>query len=418
MSTATTLSRDAAAALRSTGVVVREASADDAIDGVAPALVALPISTEQVAGVLRTCAEHRLAVVVRGAGTKITWGTPPEVLDVIVDVSGLDRIVEHAAGDLIVVAEAGVGIAELNDLLAHAGQHLAVDETVPGATVGGTIGAAASGPQRLLRGTVRDLLIGLTFVRADGKVVHSGGRVVKNVAGYDVCKLLVGSFGTLGVVTEAIFRLHPLAATRRLASTLCDSPVEAGTLVGRILHSQTVPSAVEVDWRNDGPLVVATLLEGTPAGVEQRAATIAALAGPSGTTVTDSLPEDWGHYPWTPVDLAFKLTFDLSHLTAVLTSCDALRRDGRTTLSVRGSAGTGVLYVAASPADAAADLLARLRATCAGAGGHVVLLDAPADVKRSVDIWGPVGGLGLMRQVKHEFDPDRRLAPGRFVGGI
>lgn len=434
MAVAATLSRDAAAALRRTGVRVREATADDSVDGVTPASVALPTSTDQVARVLRTCAEYRLAVLARGAGTKLSWGTPPDALDVIVDVSGLDGIVEHAAGDLIVVAEAGVALVELNDLLSRAGQHLAIDETVPGATVGGSICAAASGPQRLLRGTVRDLLIGLTFVRADGKVVHAGGRVVKNVAGYDVCKLVVGSFGTLGVVTQATFRLHPLPPARRVVTMVCERADAAGALVSRIAHSQTVPSAVEIDWPHEDRLVVTTLIEGSSVGVEQRAATVAGLAG-AGAIVSECCPHWWGRYPWTahsasagePVwpELAVKLTFTLSGLASVLDAWSALRRDRRMTLSLRGSAGTGVLYAVAHPTDAsadvsvlAADLLTRLRTTCAAAGGDVVLVDAPAAVKRAVDVWGPVRGIELMRRVKDEFDPDHRLSPGRFVGGI
>ncbi|HEY8787725.1 MAG TPA: FAD-binding oxidoreductase [Actinopolymorphaceae bacterium] len=434
MSAAMTPFRDAAAAVAAAGAPIRDATADDAIDGIAPVLVASPTSTEQVAGVLRACAEHRLAVVARGAGTKISWGTPPDLLDLIIDVSGLDRVVEHAAGDLIVVAEAGVRLADLNRLIGQAGQHLAVDETVTGATVGGTICSASSGPQRLLRGTVRDLLIGLTFVRADGKVVHAGGRVVKNVAGYDLCKLLVGSYGTLGVVTQATFRLHPLPQARRVVSMVCDRPQDARDLVARIVHSQTVPSAIELDWPNDARLVVAALLEGSPVGVDERAATIAGLAGP-GASISDTLPDWWGRYPWTPrtaagetaisTDTALKLTFPVSQLHAVLDCFTALRRDGQVTLSMRGSAGTGVLYAAAHPTDASieasvltAHLLARLRMTCGADGGHVVVLDAPADVKRAVDVWGPVRGLDLMRRVKREFDPEHRLSPGRFVGGI
>ena len=194
------------------------------------------------------------------------------------------------------------------------------------------------------------------------------------------------------------------------------------------------PGRFEIDWPNDGPLVVAALLEGSPVGVDERAATIAGLAGP-GASVTDTLPDWWGRYPWTPrtaagetaisTDTALKLTFALSALNAVLDCFAAQREDGEVTLSLRGSAGTGVLYAAAHPTDRSTEasvltvnLLARLRMTFGADGGHVVVLDAPADVKRAVDVWGPVRGLDLMRRVKHEFDPERRLSPGRFVGGI
>lgn len=438
MSAASTLSHHTAAAVHATGAAIRDATADDSIDGIAPVLVAAPTSRAQVAGVLRVSSEQGLAVVARGAGTKLTWGMPPDRLDVVIDLRGLDRIVEHAAGDLIVIAEAGVRLADLNGLAGRAGQHLAVDETMPGATVGGTICSAASGPQRLLRGTVRDLLIGLTFVRADGKVVHAGGRVVKNVAGYDLCKLLVGSYGTLGVVTQATFRLHPLPRARRVVSMVCDDPRDAAELVARILHSQTVPSALEVDWPDDGPLVVAALLEGSLAGVEERTDTVAelaGLAGPATIDVTDTVPDWWGRYPWTPrptaaetadsTDTAFKLTFPVSAVHAVLACVAAVRADGQVAVSLRGSAGTGVVYAAAHPRDPSTEtsvvtarLLARLRMICGAGGGSVVVLDAPVDVKRAVDVWGPVRGLDLMRRVKSEFDPDHRLSPGRFVGGI
>jgi len=195
---------------------VTEAAPADAVDGVQPALVAWPAATEQVSEVMRAAAAHGMTVVARGSGTKMSWGRPPSRADLVVDLSRMDAVLEHAAGDLIVDTQAGVGLADLQVVVSGAGQRLSVDETVPGASIGGTIATSTSGPGRVAAGTVRDLLIGVTVVRADGVVAKAGGRVVKNVAGYDLGKLVTGSFGTLAVITQAVFRLHPLPAARRV----------------------------------------------------------------------------------------------------------------------------------------------------------------------------------------------------------
>ena len=190
----------------------------DAVDGTPAQLVARPGTTAEVGEVLRAAAAHGLTVVPRGRGTTLSWGRAPERADLVVDLSRMDAVLDHAAGDLIVDVQAGARLADVQRAVAGAGQRLALDETVPGASIGGTLATGASGPRRLIAGTARDLLIGVTVVRADGVVAKSGGRVVKNVAGYDLGKLLIGSFGTLAVITEAVFRLHPLAPARRVVT--------------------------------------------------------------------------------------------------------------------------------------------------------------------------------------------------------
>ena len=411
-------------------VAVAEPAPLDVVDGVAPGVVARPTSTPEVAEVLRACAAHALTVVPRGQGTKLGWGMPPSSVDVLLDLSGLSGVTEHAAGDLIVTARAGTALAEVQDHVATAGQRLLVDETVPGASIGGTLAAATSGPTRLVAGTVRDLLIGLTVVRADGVVAKAGGKVVKNVAGYDLGKLVVGSFGTLAVVTEATFRLHPAPATRRWVSVPVEDAAQVHTLVQRVVHGQAVPAAVEVDWPRGAGGVLTVLVEGREAGVEARAATVRELLGgdrlgtaSGAATETDQPPAGWASYPWADTDregqTALKLTCTLSGIADVLRAA----REGaeEAPLAVRGSAGAGVLY-AALPAGTSVEAVVatvdRLRATCRRHGGAAVVLHAPAPVKQAVDLWGPVPALDLMRRVKDQFDPDHRLSPGRFVGGI
>jgi glycolate oxidase FAD binding subunit len=367
--------------------------------------VAHPTSTAEVADVLRDAVSRQLTVVAQGRGTKQGWGLPPTSADLVVDLSGLDRVLDHQAGDLIVDTQAGVPLAELQAVVAKERQRLVLDETVPGATIGGTLATNASGPDRLLVGTARDLLIGITVVRADGVVAKAGGRVVKNVAGYDLGKLMIGSLGTLAVITEAVFRLHPLPDVERWVVVPVDDADRAHELAQAVIHSQAVPWAVEVDVSSSGAGTIAVKLGGKAEGVADRAETVRRLLGDA-AEVTDSAPPGWAAYPDGPVLL--KLTFALSGLRDVL----ATAREAR--VHVRGSAGAGVVHAAADDAES----LDALRAAGARHGGSVVVVDAPPEVKQAVDVWGPVPAIDLMRRVKDQFDPEHRLAPGRFVGDI
>jgi glycolate oxidase FAD binding subunit len=402
---------------------VAEAGSDDAVDGVPVALVARPASTAEVGEVLRAAAGLGLAVVPRGAGSKLTWGRPPERADLVVDLSRMAAVQDHAAGDLIVDVQAGTPLTAVQATVAGAGQQLALDDPLGGATVGGALATNLSGPRRVRFGSARDLLIGVTLVRADGVVAKAGGRVVKNVAGYDLGKLVIGSFGTLGVITEAVFRLHPLPAARRLVRVPFERPEEAQRLVQAVVHAQVVPAAVEVDRPPEGSGTVAVLLEGIEAGVAGRVSSTRELLGSAAEA--GDVPDGWGAFPWAGAGghraIALKATFVLSGLARVLATARAAAEEAGLALHLRGSGGAGVLY-GAVPAGAAPpavlSLVERLRAECAGLGGALVVLDAPAEVKAVADTWGPVPALALMRRVKDQFDPERRLAPGRFVGGI
>ena len=358
--------------------------------------VITPSSTSDVSAALRSAWHDGLRVLPRGAGTKLDWGAPPSGVDVEVDMRGLDRIVEYAPGDLVVRVEAGVPLAALSEHCAPAGQMLALDPIVPGGTVGGTVATNASGPGRYRYGTCRDLLIGVTVVLADGTVARSGGKVVKNVAGYDLGKLYTGSYGTLGVVTEAVFRLHPLPVGRAYVSVVAEGPAEAAAAAERVRRSQLAVSAIEVDRPDPtGPLTVTALVDGAGAEGEPRP------------------PPWWGTAPWPAGGTGLKVSARLSRLGAVL---DLLGRPG---VTVRGSLGAGVLYAgmpADTPVEAVAGLVADLRAALAPGEGSAVVVCTP--VSDGLDRWGPVLGLELMRRVKARFDPRGLLNPGRFVGGI
>jgi glycolate oxidase FAD binding subunit len=395
------------------GGYAAKATGADRVAGQAPRYVARPGSTDEVAAVLRVATAHGLRVVARGAGTKLDWGAPAEAVDLVLDCARMDAVLEYNPADLVIRAQAGTRIAAVAEVCAAHAQQLALDPVVEGdpgtATLGGTIAANASGPLRFSRGTCRDLLIGVTVVRADGTVARSGGKVVKNVAGYDLGKLYTGSFGTLGVITEAVFRLHPLPARRLFAVAEFADPDEACAAAARVRHAQLAVAALELDRPSpDAPLTVAALVTGA-GGAEGRTARAAQALG-GGATVTDEQPAWWGTPPWPAAGTALKVAVRLSALPKMLDALPA---------AVRGSVGAGVLHAglpADTPTDTIAALLHTLRERLAAPDGSVVVLRTPAP--GGLDLWGPVGGLTLMRRVKENFDPQRLLAPGRFVGGI
>ena len=264
--------------------VVREGvPASDAIAGVVPSFVAFPASTDEASALLRVAAAHQLAVVARGAGTGLGWGAPPASADLVIDLQAMDQVLEHAAGDLVARVQAGVTMGHLASVLASAGQELAIDAPAD-ATAGGVVATGTAGPRRLRYGAPRDLLIGITVVRADGEVAHAGGKVVKNVAGYDLGKLFCGSAGTLGLITEATFRLHPRPAAAAYLTAQFGPAADdvAGAVAGAVAAaagSALVPSAVQLDIPPQASPVtrVSVLLEGTPSGVAERARRMAEL---------------------------------------------------------------------------------------------------------------------------------------------
>jgi glycolate oxidase FAD binding subunit len=432
---------------------VRPAGPRDAVAGVVPGWVAAPAGDDEASALLAAAAEHGLAVVPRGSGTQIGWGAPPRRCDLIIDTQRLNQVIEHAAGDLVVRVQAGVTLGQLAGVLGAAGQQLALDPP-PGLahangsagsspTVGGMLATGTAGPRRLRYGTPRDLVIGITVVRPPGTVAKSGGKVVKNVAGYDLGKLYAGSYGTLGLITEAVFRLHPVPAAAMFVTAGFADPAAASQAVAAAAGTDLAPVAVEIDRpARDGLVRVAVLLEGDPAGVAGRAALLRDVLG-AGTASSDSAPAWWGsaqparlvtgpHGPAEPTVL--RVSFWAAALPGVLAAVDAAGKDAGLDPAVNGSAAAGVLYAVldgdADPA-AAAQFVTGLRdgleqATDRDfAGGEAppsrasaVVLTAPAAVRGTVDMWGPVPSLSLMRAVKEQFDPGYLMAPGRFAGGL
>ena len=405
----------------------REASAEDAVDGVAPSFVVEPGSTEETSELMKFANEQDLAVAPRGGGTTMTLGNPPRELDLILSTTRMNEVVEHVPGDQVVRVQSGMRFRDLQERLAGSDQMLGVDppEEGRGATVGGIVASNSSGPRRYRYGTIRDLIIGITVVLADGTVARAGGKVVKNVAGYDLSKLFTGSLGTLGVIAECNFRLHPRPETARTVAVELPDTSSAGEASQAILHAQLVPSAVELCWSGETRLLT-VLIEGIPSGVEAQAETASHILGGFGQVRTLSDEETGSLEPSSPPgadgeEVAVKISTPPAELAGVLDSTlGACSRRGITP-RLTGHAGTGVTYVGLSGGDEErrAQVVEELREIWVRRGGSVIVREAPPAFKERVEVWGPLGSrLELTRRVKEKFDPRGVLNPGRFVGGI
>ena len=404
----------------------REATPEDAVDGAQPSFVAEPGSVEETSELLRFAAEEGLAVSPRGGGTKSSLGNPPRALDLVLSTARMNEVIEHVPGDQVVRVQAGIKLQDLQERLAGSDQMLGLDpvEKDAGATVGGVVAANSSGPRRHRYGTIRDLIIGITVVLSDGTVARAGGKVVKNVAGYDLSKLFTGSLGTLGVIAECNFRLHPRPETARTVAVVLGSAQAAGEAAQAVLHAQLVPSAVELHWSEDEKLLT-VLIEGIEPGVEAQSDTASYLLRGFGEvrTLTDEEAGSLGPLapPGTENEVAVKISAPPSELTGVLDSAlGACSRRG-VAPRITGHAGIGVTYVALSGRDEEAhiQIVEELREIWTRRGGSVVVRSAPPAFKERVEAWGPLGSrLELTRRVKQKFDPRGIMNPGRFAGGI
>jgi glycolate oxidase FAD binding subunit len=401
--------------------------ATDAVLGIVPGAVREPGTIEEAADVLSGAARDRKSVLIAGGGTDLELGAPPERLDVLLRTRRLDRIVEHAPSDQIAVVEAGVPLSALARALAAAGQRLALDPPLPErATVGGIVAANAFGPRRTRHGSVRDLIIGVTIVRADGVVAHGGGKVVKTVAGFDLPKLMVGSLGTLGLIATATFRLHPLPED---SATLLAPGLRTRDVLGavsRMREAQLEPDSV-VALRTAGDRFdLAVRFEGFGRGVAEQRERFAALVSRELRCACGVLGAPEAARLWERHDTARRAGSFRAKVAALPAALESV--EARVLAPLGGSLEAAVCvwyptlglgFVGGEPTPVLGEALAAPRAWLAEAGGSLVLLAAPEGLRAASDVWGPApAAIALMRSVKLRLDPDRRLAPGRFVGGI
>jgi glycolate oxidase FAD binding subunit len=407
-----------------------------------PRLAIEPSTVPEAAEALRALAADGLAVTFVGGGTDLELGAPPARLDAVLHTRRLSRIREHAPADQIVAVEAGITIAELQRALAGHGQRLALDPPFPErATAGGVVAANAFGPLRTRFGAVRDLVIGMTLVRADGVVARGGGKVVKNVAGFDVPRLLCGSLGTLGLVAEVVFRVHPLPEASATVTAGGLSAAEVRALVTAALDDRLEPVALAA-LGEAGRFRLAFRFEGFGPGVAEQSERLAARLGRAArapSTRDDGRVERltggeeaalWARHDALRGggDVRLRASFPPASLAAAV---EALRPvEG----ALRGASlvlhpTLGIALVAGRLDDApeAARAIEGARTALAGllgparpgVAGAVVVTAAPPSLRALADPWGaPPPALELMRRLKRELDPDGRLSPGRFAGGI
>ena len=404
---------------------VRAAAAGDLACGVQPKLVLEPATAVQLAAALRLANDAGLAVIPRGGGSKLAWGNPPSRADLILSTKRLDKILEHVWQDMTVSVEAGCTVGALQHALAQHGQRLAIDTLWPSsATVGGILSANDSGALRLRFGSLRDLIIGSTIALPDGTLASSGGKVVKNVAGYDMQKLVTGAFGTLGVITRAVFRLHPLALETRTISCLARNPGEAQRLLLAIQDSRLAHSALQVRFVENSLPQLDILFEATQAGLDAQTEKFKSLVAPVPTSESDppvwrARQELFNAARDDPGESALaKLSFLPAEFAVVMEN--VARNASSNQLRVNAVAqayGVAILLLQGPPPRLHA-ALSSLRAERECAGASLVVLHRPGAMP-PLDAWGAPGdSLSVMRAVKQQLDAKNTLNPGRFLGGI
>ena len=414
--------RDKFIALAGSGYA-RSATAPDAVAGVHPKLVVEPGTEQELAEILRLSSEASLAVIPRGGGTKLGWGNSPARADLIVLTSRLSKIIEHAWADLTVSAEAGCTIQKLQETLAQHGQRLALDPLWPRkATIGGVLSTNDSGALRLRFGALRDLIIGVTIALPDGTLASSGGKVVKNVAGYDLPKLVTGALGTLGVITRAVFRLHPLPRNTRSFSISTADGVTMQQFVLAVQNSKLAHTSLQSHFSSDASPVSDILFEGTEAGLAAQEVQLRKLSALASFSEASTARWTAREELWAFSDSAGTAMAKISILPAKLARTMELVKRAASEQQLRWKSlvyatGLGWLRLEGE-AGSLFGALQRLRGELQGQGGSLVALHRPEKMP-ALDAWGNAGdALPLMKAVKQQLDPKSTLNPGRFVGGI
>lgn len=433
-----------------------------AIDPAIPRAIARPGSEEEVAEIVKLCAAEKAGLVPAGAGTKLRMGPDPVRYDVTLATTRLDRVHSYDPGDLTVSVGAGARLADIETLLEK--NHQLLPLAVPyrhRATLGGTVASGVDSALRQMHGSARDFLLGCEFVTGDGTRAKSGGKVVKNVAGYDLHKLFIGTLGTLGVLTRLNFRTFPLPETRRGFLAVFDGPGGALDMIGRIRHSALRLSSLEIldpplaarfaqatpstdpglapcEWLPTTGWVVAAGVSGSGNVQERYANDLGRMASAAGATETMTVGEDRRAALWGLVREAIPLFLEASPAATIVKVSVAPSRMREIFDAVRRSAegrgipisilarGAGMVYAALLPDTADEGAFAQLAAAAgelteaaAAARGYSTVAWSPAEVKKRSPVWGKERpDWEMMRKVKQVFDPEGILSPGRFIGGM
>jgi len=383
-----------------------------------------PASLGDAERIMHAAAADRRTLAFIGGGTELGFGNPPESVDTLLHTGALNTIVEYTPADMIATVEAGVTLEQLQSALAPHQQRLALDPPQPErATIGGLIATNAFGPLRARFGTLRDLIVGISVVRADGVRVRGGGRVVKNVAGFDLPKIMVGSLGSLGLVATATFRLHPLPETSRWLRIVVPSAGALREFCAAIVERRLEPSAL-LAFHAGRAFEACVLFEGFAAGVDEQSAALAALADARTFSIDEAPPDTVPRAherARTDGNLRLRLAAPRAELERVareaLTPLEDALSNARAVLYPT----LGVSFVSGDPLEEGRFVRAALdaRALLEACGGNLVVLAMPQDFAGALDRFGALPpSFFLMQRLKERFDPERRLNRGRFLGGL
>lgn len=416
--------------------VFSAAAASDTVDGVMPAIVARPRNADDLCRILAAANRERLAVAPRGGGAHLAIGNSLKRLDMVVDISALNRIVQHNAADLTLVVESGITLAALRRALAKEGQFLALDAPLPQrATIGGILAAGVSGPLKWHYGSARDLVIGMQVAQADGRLTRSGGQVVKNVSGYDMARLHVGGLGTLGVITEVSFKLTPMPRRESTLVAQFKSYADCAAAAIRVFNSGAMPLAmtaynhaaskrIDADHNAADGSALAVRLGGRPRTLKRLEDETFAILNARSYAV-DRMDSDTANFWAALADFGYAADAKpiMSTRVSVLPNRVAQVADviaQNADAAILAQVGYGMLN--AHWFNQELDLgetLRHARDAVHSAGGSLIVERAPLSVKAGIDVWDYNGdSLAIMRGLKAQYDPNGILNPNRFAGGI
>ncbi|AKG23731.1 FAD-binding oxidoreductase [Calothrix sp. 336/3] len=385
--------------------------------GIIPSCLVYPQTASQLAEIVTLAHKNQWSILPCGHQSKLSWGGLAKSADIILSTARLNQLVDHAVGDLTITVEAGMKFADLQQILAQKQQFLAIDPIYPeSATIGGIIATADTGSWRQRYGSVRDQLLGITFIRSDGEVAKAGGRVVKNVAGYDLMKLFTGSYGTLGVLTQVTFRVYPKLPAS-LTVMLTGTPSAISQTAATLRNSALTPTQADMIMQ-DGAIALVTRFQSIPESVEEQGNQVLQLGeklGLQGTIYRDAEEEKL----WQGLRESIHGVGDDSPITCKIGILPSAAIEILTQVDlgvVHIASGLGVLRVRGN--DAVREI-SKWRSLCEQNQGFLSILSAPVAVKQKLDVWGYAGnGLQLMQLIKQQFDSQNIFSPGRFVGGI
>jgi len=398
-------------------------SPSDAVKGVEPAWIVEPANAVEISRVLALGNQQGAKIIARGGGTKLDWGNAPRAANLILSTRRLDRVVDHAAADMTATVQAGCTVESFQQTLARQGQRLALDPLWPDrATIGGILATNDSGSLRLAFGSLRDLLIGITIALPDGTLARSGGKVVKNVAGYDLPKLLIGSFGTLGVIVEATFRLHPLPHQTRDLSFETKVEHLRGILEALSQCSGLIVAA-QIQMAEQATPQLTIRVEALPGAIQAKCDRVARALEQAGGKPIAAPSDAWSarqrlfdDSPGVVCKISV-LPMDWPRIYAqliALSSSHAIRWKLLAQLI-----GIGLLRLNADDENHIVAAMIQMRQQLAALGGSLTVLRCPIDMESKLDVWPDAGdAIDVMRKLKAKFDPKETLAPGRYVGGI